>query len=85
MVNFLVGCTIQIEPHLSVVLVDFFEFAPLEERLFDQQDMKDDASRKHVADWAGLLPLGKSSYLWGDVSRSPASVEDVVLALDIGG
>ena len=84
-VDFLVGWTIQIEPHFSVVLVDFLKLATLEERLLDQKDMEDNTSREDVAYWAGLLPLGKRSNLRRDVARCPASVEDIVLALDVWG
>lgn len=85
LVHFLVGRTIQIELHLSVVLVDFLKLATLEERLLDQQDMEDNTGREDIADLAGLLPLGKSSDLWGYVARRTASVKDIVLAVDICG
>lgn len=84
-VYLLILLAVEIEPHLTVILVDLFELASLEECFFGEEDMEDDASREDIADWVYLLSLDESGDFGGDIAGCATPVEDIVICIHEGG
>ena len=75
----------QLEAEGFVVAVYLVVLAAFEERLAHQQNMEDSSQGKDVADGLNVLRLRKLDDLRGDVARSAASEEEILLDVGVGG